>query len=281
MQIEFLKMQGCGDDVVIVDAPRIPPAAHARLAAIAARILDRAFGVGGNALLVLGAGDDALAVRCLGPDGDDRPLSCNGMRCAARYASDSGKVSAGDFRIAAAGGKQRVQIIDSANVRVDMGQPFSPETSAQILESARESFTRSLTVKGRQVSYTPISLTSPYAMFLVPDFSFPLRRTAREIADEPEFPAATGIGFLQVLSREEMRLRSWGGAEDECACAAAALVAAVVNGFTDREVFVRLRGGDLFLQWEETDNRIWLTGPAAYVFTGTYDDPDDGEAKDE
>jgi diaminopimelate epimerase len=72
-----------------------------------------------------------------------------------------------------------------------------------------------------------------------------------------------------------MRLRVWEGDEvfagDPCTCAASALVAAVVNGFTDREVFVHLKGGDVFLQWEETDAHIWLTGPAAYVFTGTYD----------
>jgi diaminopimelate epimerase len=280
MEIPFLKMQGCGDDVVVVDAPRIPAPAHARLSAIAPRILHRGFGVGGNALLVLGTGDDALTVRCLGPDGADRALSGNALRCAARYASDSGKVPAGDFRVEAAGGRQRVQIIDSANVRVDMGQPFSPETNARILESTRESFTRSITVKGRGLTYTPVSLISPYAMFFVPDFSFPLRRTAREIAEETDFPGGTGIGFLQVVSREEMRLRTWGGAEDECACAAAALVAAVVNGFTDREVFIRLKGGGIFLQWDEADSRIWLTGPAVYVFTGTYDDPDNGEEKD-
>ena len=89
----------------------------------------------------------------------------------------------------------------------------------------------------------------------------------------PDFPTGTGIGFLQVVSREEMRLRSWGDEGDPCACASAALVAAVVNGFTDREVFVRMSGGDVFLQWEELDNHIWLTGPAAYVFTGDVRSP--------
>ena len=237
--------------------------------------------MGGTALLVLGAGDDALAVRCLGTDGSDIALSCDALRCAARYASDSGKVPTGNFRIAAAGRTQRVQIIDSANVRADMGQPFSPETNAQIRESMRDSFTKSIAVKGRTLSYTPVSIASPYAMFFVPDFSFPRRGTAREIAAHPDFPEGTGIGFVQCVSREEMRLRSWGGAEDDCACASAALVAAVVNGFTDREVFAHLKGGDVFLQWDETDNRIWVTGPAVYVFTGSWDGPDLEGEKDE
>ena len=80
---------------------------------------------------------------------------------------------------------------------------------------------------------------------------------------------------IAAAVREEIRLRVWEGTEepvpDECACAGAAVVASVVNGFTDREVFVHLKGGDIFLQWEESDNHLWVTGPATYVFTGTYD----------
>jgi len=276
MEIEFLKMQGCGDDVLIVDAARLPLEAHARFPLLARRSLDRSFGVGGNAFVLLGTSDDAdLSVRSFDPEGNETGISCNATRCAARYASDSGAVKSSDFMIGSPAGRLRVQIIDSANVRVDMGLPFSRQTQEEIRESNKDSFTRSILVEGRTVSYTPISLGRPYAMLFVPDFSFPLKKTARTIAAQPDFPEGTGIGFVQVFSREEARMRAWEGDEttpgDECACAAAALVASVVNGFTDREVFIHLKGGDVFLQWEESDNHIWLTGPAGYVFTGTYD----------
>jgi len=225
---------------------------------------------------VLGTAEaGVLPVRCFDGDGEERAVSCNGARCAARYASDSGVVSSSDFHIQCGPQKFRAQIIDSANVRVDMGMPVSRETAAEIRESLSESFTRAILVNGKSVTYTPISLWQSYAMVFVPNFAFPLRRTAREIASQPDFPEGTGIGFVQVNSREELRLRTWGARgdapSDECSCAAAATVAAVVNGFADREVFVQLPGGSLFLQWEESSNRIWLTGPAAYVFTGTYD----------
>ncbi len=276
MEIEFLKMQGCGDDAVVADAARIPLEAQSRFPLLAQRILDRGFGVGGNALLVLGRSDDAdLSVRSFDPDGDETAISCHAARCAARYAADSGAVTSSDFSIGSLGARTRVQIIDSANVRVDMGVPLSRETQAEMKESTREVFTRSLLVEGRTVSYTPISLGRSYAMLFVPDFSFPVRKTARTIATQPDFPAGTGIGFVQVISREEMKLKIWEDAEeergDECACAAAALVAAVVSGFTDREIFVHLKGGDIFLQWEEADNHIWVTGPTGYVFTGMFD----------
>jgi diaminopimelate epimerase len=276
MEIDFLKMQGCGDDVIVLDTLRVPPDAQGHLPALSRRILNRRFGVGGNSLIALAASTaEGLPLHCFDPDGDEVPPGCHAARCAARYASDSGAVNRSDFPILTAMGNLRIQIIDSANVRVDMGMPFSGERTAEIRESVAGSFTRSLLVEGRSLTYTPVSLGRPYAMFFVPDFAFPLRKTARAIAAQPDFPDGTGIGFVQVYSREEMRLRMWEAEDDmvgdECDCAAAALVAAVVNGFSDREPFMHLRGGDVFLQWEETDNHIWLTGPAGYVFTGTYD----------
>jgi diaminopimelate epimerase len=276
MEIDFLKMLGCGDDVVILDHARLPAKADARLPLLARRILHRHAGVGGNSLLVLRKSEsNVLPVSTFDTDGDEVAISCNAARCAARYASDSGAVSTGDFHLESTGARVRVQIIDSTNVRVDMGMPFSGEKTTEIRESLRDSFTRTLLVEGRSITYTPISLGRPYAMMFVPDYSFPLRKTARTIAAQPDFPDGTGIGFAQVISREEMRLRMWEAdgetPGDVCACAAAALVAAVVNGFTDRELFVHLDAGEVFLQWEEGDNHLWLTGPAGYVFTGTYD----------
>jgi len=276
MEIDFLKMQGCGDDVILVDAAKNHSGLAESVGRLTRGMLDRSRGVGGNSLLYLGRGDrDRLDLRGFTADGEQSVVSANALRCAARYGSDSGAVTVDEFTIETAGGPVKAQIIDSVNVRVDMGMPLSRETQAEIREMSRESFTRSILVEGRSVSYTPISLGRSYALLFVPDFSFPVNRTARRIAAQPDFPSETGIGFVQIFNREEMRLRVWEGGEkypgDECACAAAALVASVVNGFADREAFVHLRRGDIFLQWEEGENRIWLTGPAQYVFSGIYE----------
>jgi diaminopimelate epimerase len=287
MEIDFLKMQGGGDDIVLLD--RFPrdggdPLPALDLPGLARRMLDRSRGVGGGSLVVLGAGDSGgLAAACLGPDGSPSPLSSAALRCAARYASDAGLVAEGSFAVETAAGPVRITVIDSANVRVDMGMPFSPDMSSVIREQPAASFTKGILVGDRTVSYTPVSLASPQAIVFADSLSFPVAATARRIAAHPEFPVSVGIAFVQVVDRESLRVRPWqpssrprgGPRAGDGECAAAALVAAVVHGFTDREVFARLPGGTLFLQWDETDNRLYLTGPALYVFTGTYDCADE------
>lgn len=283
MEIDFYKMQGGGDDVVLLD--RFPREGTARpealdLPRLASKILERMTGVGGGSLAVLEAGTtERLAASAWAPDGETSALSSAALCCIARYASDAGLVAEEDFRIETASRPVRATIIDSLNVRVDMGMPFSPAEAATIREKPASTFTKGILVGERAVSYTPVSLASPRAIVFVDAFSFPVAGTARRIAEHPDFADGVGIGFVQVCDRETLRIRTWEPATrtrgrsraGDGDCAAAALVASVVHGFTDREVFARLPGGTVFLQWDEVDNRVYLTGPARYVFTGTYD----------
>jgi diaminopimelate epimerase len=287
MEIDFLKMQAGGDDVVLLDRfPRDGGDAlpSLDLPGLARRMLDRAKGVGGGSLVVLeAAGPGRPAAACLDPDGTPARLSSAALRCAARYAADAGLVAEGSFSIETASGPAKITVIDSVNVRVDMGMPFGPDMSTAIREQPAASFTRAILVGDRAVSYTPVSLAAPQAIVFADSLSFPVAATARRIAAHPDFPVAVGIGFVQVIDRESLRVKPWqpparprrGPRAADGECAAAALVAAVVHGFTDREVFARLPGGTLFLQWDEADNRLYLTGPALYVFTGTYDSADE------
>ncbi len=285
MEIEFLKMQGCGDDVVLVDCFKQPAPEESLLSPLARRILDRSRGVGANSLLVLAPGNRArLSARSFLSSGIPTPVSSNALRCAARYASDSGSANEERFTIETPEADVTVEIIDSLNVRVDMGRPAGGDRNTEIHEKPLESFTKTVAVEGRSVTYTPVVFGASYAVVFVPSFDFPFARTSRLTVRHPDFPDETGICFAQVYNREEIRLRVWeaepragsgarrGGFEGSASCggAASAVVASVVNGFTDREVFVHLQGGDVFLQWEETDNRLFLTGPASYVFTGAF-----------
>jgi diaminopimelate epimerase len=284
MEVDFLKMQGSGEDLVVLDrVPRDadePPAAELDIPLLASRVLARTTGVGGTALAVLARGtQERLAVRGWSPSGEPAALASSALRCVARYASDAGLVSENDFRMETGGPTVRATVIDSVNVRVDVGMPFGPEQAAVIREKPASSFSRGIVVGDRPVSYTPVSLGTPWAVVFVENFSFPVAGTARRIAAHPDFAEGMGIGFVQVRDRENFRVRTWtapargrasaGAGEGDFA--AAAIVAAVVHGFSDREAFARLPGGTVYLQWDESDNHVYLTGPARYVFTGTYD----------
>jgi diaminopimelate epimerase len=204
----------------------------------------------------------------LRPDLPDR----HALRCAARYATDAGLVSATEFAIETRRGSLQAQAIDSCNIRLDLGAPVSPEAAAEIRESTAAAFTASLEVDGRLLSYTPVSVGGPFGVFFVASFDAASERLARRIGRHPAFPSGAGVAFAQVIDRETLALRAWDRARRaaSCSCAAAAVVASVVNGFCDREVFVRLPAGDLYLEWREETNRLHLTGPARYSFTGTY-----------
>lgn len=267
-------MSGCGDDVVVVDCFRQPLVVQTGLDRLARRGLDRGSGVGGNALVLVGPGTAVgrISARAFAPDGSEVDPSGHSLRCAARYATDAGHVTSTEFPIETRRGEVRAQAIDSRNIRLDLGLPMSPAAAAEIRESPASAFHVSLEVDGRLFSYTPVSVGTPFGVFFVPRFDSAVDRTARRIALHPAFPAGVGVAFAQVVDRETMVLRTWerGRRVPSCSSAAAAVVAAVVNGFCDREVFVRLRGGDLYLEWDEGTNRLHLTGPALYVFTGTY-----------
>jgi diaminopimelate epimerase len=274
VEIHFLKMEGSGEDTVLVDGFKHPEVQAELLPLLARRMLDRVKGVGAASILLLGPGEKArLAVRSFRPDGSEGAATPDALRCAARYASDSGTVAEERFTIESPAGGARVQVIDSLNIRVDLGAPAARPDSAEIREEPLSSFTKAIVIDGRSVTYTPVSLGAPFGIVFVPAFDLPFPRTCRAMARHPGFPAGTGIAFCQVNSREAVRLRVWqqGEVSSGSAAAAAAVVAGVVNGICDREVFVRLAGGEVYVQWEERDNHVYLTGPAGYVFTGIYD----------
>jgi diaminopimelate epimerase len=285
MEIQFLKMQGCGDDTILIDCFKQPKPPETDLGRLARKILDRMRGVGGRSVLLMEAGSRRrLSARSFSPLGEEAPVSCNALRCLARYASDSGAEVSQEFSVEVGGGEIGTRIIDSLNVQVDMGMPLAGEGSAEIHEKPLESFTRSIVVDGKGITYTPVSLDSSFGIVFVQGFDFSLPRLARRLVGHPEFPPDTSVGFVRVFNREEIRLRVWKpleegdgtknprGGESPASCpgAASAVVASVVSGFADREVFVHLNGGDVFVQWQESSNRLFLTGPASYVFTGVY-----------
>lgn len=275
MEVQFLKMHGLGNDYVFVDCFKhnAPEERHVR--ALAKAISDRNFGVGGDGLvLILPGTEHGLRMRIFNADGSEAEMCGNAIRCIGRYAYDSGLTTDKQFPIETQNRTIELAIVDSRNCRVDMGPPLHLDNGAEIVEDPLTELNRVLSVDGRQHTYTPVSMGNPHAVLFVADFRFDLHALGRKIEHHTDFPNRTNVEFVQIHSREEIKMRVWErGSGETLACgtgASASVVASAVNGFTDRDVLVHLNGGDLFVEWSKHNNRVFMTGPADYVFTGTY-----------
>jgi len=275
MDIEFLKMHGLGNDYIFLDCFKNKMPEEKYLPHLAKAISDRHFGVGGDGLVLIMPGEkEKLRMRIFNADGSEAEMCGNAIRCLGRYAYDSGLVNENDFLVETAKRIIHCSVIDSHNLQADMGAPYYLDNSRELKEIANMDFKKYITIEDKEYSYTPVSMGNPHAVLFVTDYNFNLHEVGRQIENHPDFPNRTNVEFVQIYSREEIRMRVWErGSGETLACgtgASASVVASVLNGFTDREVLVHLNGGDLYIEWSQRDNHIYLMGPAEYTFTGTY-----------
>ncbi|HYW02634.1 MAG TPA: diaminopimelate epimerase [Gammaproteobacteria bacterium] len=274
MQLEFTKMQGLGNDFVVIDAVAAPvslsPGQLRRLA-------DRRFGVGCDQVLVLerapaGGGAD-FRYRIFNADGGEVEQCGNGARCMARFAHERGYLRDARALFDTAGGPIRVALEADGRVRVDMGVPRL-EPREIPFEAPRREALYVLEVDGGRWSISALSMGNPHAVLQVPDVDrAPVGELGPRIERHPRFPRRVNIGFMQVQGRDRIRLRVYErGVGETLACgtgACAAVVAGRLQGLLDDRVTVELRGGELTVEWEGEGKPVSMTGPGEVVFTGT------------
>ncbi len=275
MDIDFIKMHGLGNDYVFIDCFKHETPDEKILPDLAKKISDRHFGVGGDGLiLILPGTKEKVRMRIFNADGSEAEMCGNGIRCVGRYVFDSGIVSGRIIPIETMKKTIVVNVIDSKNLMVDMGTPLTTDTGEELKEIAVEDYTKNIIIDGKTYTYTPVAMPNPHAVIFVSDYNFNLHEVGKKVEHHPDFPNRTNVEFIQVYSREEIRMRVWErGSGETMACgtgACASVVASVLNGFTDREVLVHLNGGDLFIEWSDSDNHVYMTGPVEYAFTGKY-----------
>jgi diaminopimelate epimerase len=274
-EIEFIKMQSCGCDYVLLDAIKkaCPPAPC--LPDLASSITSRRFGVGSVGFAVIdGVLPEGFSIKLFRPDGTEAPSSPLALRCVSRYAFDSGLVKEDSFIVQNGTLRQGVEVIDGRNISITSDSPYSWDGRETLKENPGRSFSRTLCLEEKTYTFTPVLLERPYAVFYASPYDLGFEEFGRVIRGQEEFPEQTSYIRTTVLSREALSIRAWepGALESLTAegGANAAVVASVLNGLSDREVLVHLEGGNLFVEWCEEDNLLYTTGPAEYVFTGTY-----------
>lgn len=271
MRLKFTKMQGLGNDFVVIDAVNqsvcLSPAQRRLLA-------DRHFGVGcDQILLVEGAvGDADFRYRIYNADGGEVEQCGNGARCFVRYVHDRGMTQKNEIRVETSGGLIIPRLEANGEVSVNMGTPkFEPQQIPFIAE--RRAMTYLIDISGRQVEISAVSLGNPHAVQLVEDIDgAPVITEGALIENHPSFPKRVNAGYMQVVDRAHIRLRVYErGAGETLACgtgACAAVVTGIERGLLQSTVQVNMRGGDLTVRWEGEGQPVWMTGPAVTVFDG-------------
>jgi diaminopimelate epimerase len=275
MDIEFLKLQACGNDYIVVDTFKNTILNTKALPDMAVQITSRRFGVGAAGLLLIAQGEkEKLRMLLYDAYGQEVPNDGLALRCLARYAFDSGLVNSETFSIESGGQSIQVEVLDSLNVLIESPPPRYWEGDKVLAEHPSESFRRPLKLGGGEINYTPVFIQSPHAVIFARDYGLDYPDLVEQLEETAGFPEDTLISMVRVISREAISLRSWQAGMGEILssenAAYAAVVASVLSGFADRQVRVHLEGGNLFVDWSDQDNRFYASGPADYVFMGKY-----------
>jgi diaminopimelate epimerase len=275
--MNFTKMHGLGNDFIIVAGEQELPSNAADLAV---RLCNRNFGVGADGLVYILPSEKAdFKMRIINSDGSEAEQCGNAIRCVAKYVYDNGLINRTDITIETIGAGVQPLALETADgvvrkVRVDMGRPILNGFEIPTTIDANPVVGRTATVDGREFRFTAVSMGNPHCVIFVDDaVRFDVNHWGPKLEVHPLFPRKTNVEFATVNSRGQVDMRVWErGAGPTLACgtgACATLVAAVLNGLTDRTAVISLAGGDLLIEWDEASDRIYMTGPAEKVFEGT------------
>jgi len=276
--MNFVKMQGLGNDFVMVDLMKQD--IHDDLKNLARKVCHRQLGIGADGLILILPSEKAdIRMRIINADGSEAEMCGNGIRCLAKLVYESGLVKSPLIEVETLAGIIRPELIlDNHNrvlsVKVDMGEPrLSPE-KIPVLMSEEKIIGKSLDLGREQLSITAVSMGNPHCVVFVPDVSVvSVSDLGSMVENHPIFPMKTNVEFVEIINRKEVKMRVWErGAGETMACgtgACAVAVAGVLNDKTDREITIHLNGGDLTLFWAD-NNHVFMTGPAEKVFEGQY-----------
>jgi len=276
--MRFTKMHGAGNDYIYVNGLR--ESLPADLPELARQMSRRRFGVGGDGLILIRPSEIADArMQMFNADGSESEMCGNGIRCLAKYVYDHGICRRERLKIETGAGVLTLDVETWAGlvnrVRVDMGEP--------ILEAGRIPTTFpgdpvtdvELHVGDSRLQVTCVSMGNPHCVTFVDEATDELvLGLGPQIERDPHFPNRVNVEFVEILSGDEVRQRTWErGSGETWACgtgASAVCVAGVLTRRTERRILCHLIGGDLELEWKASDNHVYMTGPAVEVFTGEW-----------
>jgi diaminopimelate epimerase len=272
MHLSFSKMHGTGNDFVVLDATR---ARFVPTPGLLRRLTDRRFGVGCDQVLVVEAPSQAdvdFDYRIFNADGSEVGQCGNGSRCLARFVAEQGLSDKPRLRVRTRTAVLELERRADGQVTVDMGAPrFEPRDVPFSAAQRQQRYVRE--VDGQRIEFGAVSMGNPHLVMQVPDVDrAPVETLGPRLESHVDFPERVNVGFLQVLSRDRVRLRVFErGAGETLACGSGACAAVAVARLwneVDARVTVEVRGGELLIEWSGDSSPVRMTGPAETVFRG-------------
>ena len=276
MGIKITKMQGCGNDFVILEHDEFLKM-DMKMSEAAKKLCDRNFGVGADGLIIpnLNTDDADIGWFFYNSDGSTAQMCGNGIRCFAKYVYNKGYVDKKEFSVNTLAGIIKPKILDDGQVRVNMSKPILESEKIPFLPANNLNY--KMSVKNMIFEGNAVSMGNPHFVIFVSPEDDTLK-FAKEfgpiIETSTEFPEKTNVEFIKILSRKKIELRVWErGCGITLACgtgACASVVAGILNGYIENSVDVELLGGTVHIDWEgskeDTNHNVFMTGPAEYSF---------------
>lgn len=283
--LKFTKMHGIGNDYVYVNCFREKVENPEEAAKF---VSDRHFGIGSDGLILIKPSEVAdCEMEMYNADGSRGKMCGNGIRCVAKYVYDYGITDKTQISVATGSGIKYLDLTVEdgkvALVKVDMGAPILKAAQIPVavaalepeegLSDEAEVVSAAISVKGEDYKITCVSMGNPHGVVCVEDVDgLEIEKIGPHFENHPAFPDRVNTEFIRVIDRKTVQMRVWErGSGETWACgtgACAVAVACILNGWTEDEVTVKLRGGDLKIQWDRRKNTVFMTGPATVVFDG-------------
>lgn len=273
--MKFTKMQGLGNDYIYVDCTQ---KSIDNPSEVAKKVSDRHFGIGSDGLVLILPSEKAdFCMRMFNSDGSESEMCGNAIRCVGKYVFDNKLTNKNNITIETLAGIKVLELnIEDQKVvlvRVDMGEPILTPNAIPVVGVKDKFISEPIAIDGKTYNVTAVSMGNPHAISYVDDVAnFPLYEVGPKMETNKLFPRKVNAEFVEIIDKSTLKMRVWErGAGETLACgtgASAVLVASVLNGVSERAATIQLLGGDLFIEWSEKDNHVYMTGPAVKVFDG-------------
>lgn len=273
--MKFTKMHGLGNDFIVIDERE--KQIKTDFIGLAKKLCDRHLGIGADGLIrVLPSKTGDYKMEIINSDGSVPEMCGNGIRCFAKFIYDNEKKPKTEYKVETGAGIL-IPVLDVKNknvtgITVDMGEPILEPAKIPMV-GYKENLNQSIRVFGEEYIFTAVSMGNPHIVIFGVDLkNLELNEVGPDLENHKAFPARTNVHFVNIISRNEIRVRHWErGAGETLACgtgACACVVAGVLGNKLERVVTVHVPGGDLKIRWDEKTNHVFMQGPAETVYSG-------------